>query len=91
MEADVDHHPRDSGKDVAIRQLTHAVPVQDGIAQEAANRLAEAAQKSPEESLLPRARGIVDRHGHANALRDVVQRHGNGDGNARAGVRQRRL
>mmetsp|Transcript_4885 Transcript_4885/g.8848 ORF Transcript_4885/g.8848 Transcript_4885/m.8848 type:complete len:205 (-) Transcript_4885:808-1422(-) len=79
---DVHHHAAHEAKHNGICQRCHAVP-QDEVAHHATDGLGDAGEKGPEETLPLAARGVVDRHRDADALRDVVQ--GDRDGQSRAG------
>ena len=43
-------------------------------------RFRDSREEGPEEALDPTAGGIVDWHGHAHSLRDVVESNGDGQG-----------
>lgn len=80
------HHAGDDRKEDAVRELRHAVAVEDEVAEQATERLGEARYEGPHEALPARAGRVVHGHGDAHALGDVVQRDGDGDGDAVEGV-----
>eukprot|EP00449_Zooxanthella_nutricula_P031585 CAMPEP_0198491446 /NCGR_PEP_ID=MMETSP1462-20131121/2787_1 /TAXON_ID=1333877 /ORGANISM="Brandtodinium nutriculum, Strain RCC3387" /LENGTH=194 /DNA_ID=CAMNT_0044220051 /DNA_START=204 /DNA_END=785 /DNA_ORIENTATION=+ len=85
-----DHHARDQPEQDAVDALIHVVPAafDDGPSDKSADWLGKAGKQSPQEASQARVGRIIDWQRHAQALRDVMDTDGNGQGDADRRVRQ---
>eukprot|EP00959_Pyramimonas_sp_CCMP1952_P329321 6894469-Pyramimonas_sp.AAC.1 len=84
----VHHHAADAAEEGPVCGFAHVVAVEHKVAHKTTNGLRDAACERPPEPLPPRSGGVVDRHGHAHALGNVMQGDSEGDGAAHGGVRE---
>mmetsp|Transcript_23140 Transcript_23140/g.55069 ORF Transcript_23140/g.55069 Transcript_23140/m.55069 type:complete len:395 (-) Transcript_23140:36-1220(-) len=85
VEHDEDHHAADHGEDHAEDEVGED-GLQRGEAQDAADGLGHAGEQRPAEGLPLVARGVVDGHGDAEPLGNVVDGDGDAQAEAHRGV-----